>query len=152
MIFNGLRNQSLDFKIIDYEIPENFGPSCESNYLYIELKIKSEFGNWFTDGCAISTTDIEKIINWFFLLKQNKPVVSLLNFKEKGISFELLKSSHTIKQIRILFYSECTPENQNHIKPYYIDLEQNNMGLNDIYESLQKELNAFPTRGFEEKD
>ncbi len=150
MIFNGIKNQTVEFKIRGYELPENSGPSYEANFLYIELNVESNFGNWQTDDCALSTTDFEKIINWFCYLQQNKTVTPQLNFMKKGVSFELIKNTDDRKSIRILFHSECTPQNKKDIKLYYVDLELNRVELKKVSEAIQKELNLFPTRGFEE--
>lgn len=150
MIFNGVRNQTIEFKIIDYEIPENQGPSYEANFLYIELDIKSDFGNWQTDGCALSTTDVEKIIDWFYKLARNEPAISQVSFVEKGISFNLLEETDVKKHISIQFHSYCIPQNRDDIKSYSIDLEMNSIELTSLYEGLQKELDLYPSRGFAE--
>ena len=150
MIFIGVRNQTIEFKIIDYEIPENQGPSYEANFLYIELDIKSDFGNWQTDSCALSTTDLEKIIDWFSKLARNKPAISQVSSVEKGISFTLLDKTDEKKHIRIQFHSYCKPQNRDNNKAYFIDLEVNSSELNSLYERLKKEPDSNPSRGFAE--
>tara|TARA_R110002096_G_scaffold324349_1_gene518363 strand:+ start:10232 stop:10684 length:453 start_codon:yes stop_codon:yes gene_type:complete len=150
MIFKGIRNQFLELKIIGYELPENFGPSYEANFLVIELNVASDLGNWQTDGCALSTTDVEKIIDWFYKLGEHKSQTQQLSFMEKGISFELINNNTVQKQVRALLYSECLPQNAVEGKQYYVDLDLNHLELKEVSESLQKELNLFPSRGFEE--
>ncbi|MFW8591342.1 WapI family immunity protein [Glaciecola sp. 2405UD65-10] len=146
MIFTGIENETLEFKIVGYEIPENQGPSYEANFLYIELDVKSVHRNWHTDNCALSTTDVEKIIDWFYRLQQNNIVIRDLEFIEKGISFEYLQQTNSQVQFRILLHSDCTP---NDMKNFHINFKLNEKELKVVHESLQKELSAFPTRGFE---
>lgn len=150
MRFNGIENEILEFKIIGYELPENPGPSYEANFLYIKLNVESIYGNWQTDNCALSTTDVEKIIDWFYRLKQNKTVIRDLKFIEKGISFEYVKKTNRQVQFRILLHSECIPKSMKSFDTYHINFKLNEKELKVVHESLQKELNAFPTRGFEE--
>ena len=150
MILKGIRNQQIEFQILGYELPENFGPSYESNFLYLNLNIESEFGNWQTDSCALSTTDVEKIIDWFYNLAQNTITKPQLCFKDKDISFKRIKKNTRVTNVRIHFHSECTPDNSETGKPYYVDLELNNLQLIEVSENFQTELNPFPSRGFEE--
>jgi hypothetical protein len=149
MIFKGIRNQTVVFKIIDYELPENVNCTYEANWLYIDLNVVSDFGNWQTDDAALSTTDVEKTIEWFNNLSQNKAIVPQLSFMKKGITFELIKNSPNKKQVRIHFYSECRPKHTDHDEICYVDLELNNLELKEVSENLEKELKPYPTRGFE---
>lgn len=149
MKFNGLGNEELEFKIIGYELPENPGPSYEANFLYIVLNVKTISGNWQTDNCALSTTDVEQIIDWFHCLAQNTVVIRDLKFVEQGISFEYVKNADGQVQFRILLHSECIPKNMESFQTYTIDFKMNKKELEVIHDNLQKELNAFPTRGFE---
>ena len=149
MKFNGLENEELEFKIIGYELPENLGPSYEANFLYIELNVKSIYGNWQTDNCALSTTDVGQIIDWFHSLVQNKVVIPDLKFVEKGISFEYVESTDSHVQFRILLHCDCIPKNMENIQTYPIDFKLNKEELKTVHEHLQNELNSFPTRGFE---
>lgn len=151
MVIKGIRNQFLEFNIIDYELPENLGPSYEANFLYIELNVESDFGNWKTDNCALSTTDIEEIVDWFNSLGHNIITIPNLCFKEKGISFELIKDHYSdSKCVRLTLYSECVPQSINDMKPCFIDFVLNNQDLIDVSKNFQTELNQFPTRGFKE--
>ena len=51
--------------------------------------------------------------------------------------------------MKIIFDLESRPKNADDKKEYYVECEFNNMELKTISRSLEKELNSFPTRGFE---
>ena len=148
MKFSGQRHEELEFKILGYELPENLGPSYEANFLYIELDVKTTSGNWQTDNCALSTTDVEQVIDWFHNLAQNTVVIRDLKFVEQGISFEYVKNTDGQVQFRILLHAECIPKNMEGFQTYPIDFKLNKKELEVIHDNLQKELNSFPTRGF----
>jgi hypothetical protein len=149
MIFKGIRNQTVELNIVGYELPENLNCTYEANWLCIDLKIISDFGNWETDDAALSTTDVDEVIEWFNNLSQNKTIATQLNFMKKGISFEIIKNRENKKQVRILFYFECTPTHIDSNKLCYVDLELDNLALKKVSENLEKELKPYPTRGFE---
>ncbi|MCF8714517.1 hypothetical protein JM658_06695 [Joostella atrarenae] len=150
MIFNGIDNQTVEFKVTNYEFPENTTCQYDSNWLLIYLKVNSNFGKWQTIDPSLLTEEVKAIIEWFGNLSNNKkPDSNSLSFIEPNIEFELKDFNENSKIIRIIFGYESRPKNSNDEKEYYVDFEFNNEELKKISEDLKNELNAFPTRGFD---
>lgn len=150
MKFTGIGNEVIEFRILGYELPENPGPSYEANFLYIELNVQSKIGNWQTDNCALSTTDVEKVIDWFYKLWHGDIPIGNLEFIDKGISFEYVNKTDRQVHFRILLHPVCIPENISELNSYPISFDLGERDLEAVYNSLRAELEAFPTRGFEE--
>ena len=150
MIFKGIDNQTVEFKINNYEFPENTTCEYDSNWLLIYLNINSKCGKWKTIDPALLTEEVKEIIKQFEKLSNNiKPESKNLTFIEPNIEFELTKFNENLKVVKIIFDLESRPKNADDKKEYYVECEFNNMELKTISRSLEKELNSFPTRGFE---
>jgi len=148
MIFNGIDNQTVEFKITNYEFPENTTCQYDSNWLLIFLKVNSHCGKWQTIDPALLTDEVKTIIEWFDNLSKNIKTKSL-NFIEPNIEFELTEYNNDLKKIKIIFDLESRPKNADDKKEYYVECKLNNLELKEIAENLRNELNPFPTRGFE---
>jgi len=150
MIFKGIDNQTVEFKITNYEFPENTTCEYDSNWLLIYLNINSKCGKWKTIDPALLTEEVKEIIKWFEKLSNNiKPESKNLTFIEPNIEFELTEFNENLKVVKIIFDLESRPKNADDKKEYYVECELNNMELKTISRNLEKELISFPTRGFE---
>lgn len=148
MIFKGINNQFLEFKIDNYEFPEEESDYYDSNWLEIKMIVKSDLGNWETIDPALLTHEFESLIDWFDKLSKNEKVENeLMDFIEPNIAFELLNNDNQVKRIRISFDLESRPKNANDEIDYFIDCDLDLIDLKRIFYNLKSELNRFPTRG-----
>jgi hypothetical protein len=62
MVFKGIENQTVEFKIRNYEFPENTTCDYDSNWLLIHLNINSNCGKWETVDPALLTEEVKEVI------------------------------------------------------------------------------------------
>ncbi len=149
MIFKGVDNQSVEFRIVNYEFPKIGECEYDANWLLIYLNVYSKCGNWKTTDASLLTSDIKRIIKWFNDLSNNKPIEQNLSFIEPNLEFDLIKSQTDLKTIRITFDLECRPQSADDDKEYYVDFEMNKIELKKVAEELTNELEPFPERATE---
>ena len=147
MIFKGINNQTVEFKITNYQFPEISDCEYDSNWLLVYLKVKSEYGNWETIDPSLLVKDLKDIIEWFEQLSNDIETDSdSLVFMEPNLEFELIKNQSDLKTVRIIFDLESRPQNANDNKEYYVDCEMDNAELKKVAKELTKELESFPER------
>ena len=147
MIFKGINNQTVEFKITNYQFPKITDCEYDSNWLLVYLKVKSDCGNWETIDPSLLVRDLKDIIEWFEQLSNNIETDSdSLVFMEPNLEFELIKNQSDLKTVRIIFDLESRPQNANDDKEYYVDCEMDNAELKKVAKELTKELESFPER------
>ena len=153
MIFKGIENQSVEFKIVNYQFPENNTPGdWDSNWLHIYIKVQSKFGNWQTVDPSLTTGEFKELVEWFRDLSENREVkYTDLIFTEPNLEFELKKKEENSKEIRIRFYLESRPQSAQKYPlakddQYYVDCIFTNHELGEISRHLEEELKKFPSR------
>ena len=148
MIFWGIDEQTVEFRIVNYEFPENSGGDWDGNWLNIYLKVKSNFGDWEVTDPSLTTWDVRRLIKWFEELSKNiEQKWNLQEFTEPNISFELLNSyENEIKDIIIKFRLESRPKTASEDIDYFIEMLVDNKELLRIAEELKNELERFPGR------
>ncbi len=147
MIFKGINNQTVEFKITNYQFPEITDCEYDSNWLLVYLKVKSDYGNWETIDPSLLVRDLKDIIEWFEQLSNDIETDSdSLVFMEPNLEFELIKNQSDLKTVRIIFDLESRPQNANDDKEYYVDCEMDNAELKKVAKELKKELESFPER------
>ena len=148
MIFNGVNNQTVEMKIVDYEFPEMIEGDWDGNWLNIYLNVQSELGNWEIIDPVLTTWDIRVIIDWLYLLSENKiPDYLDLRFIEPNISFILLnKPTDEIKKIKIKFNYEFEPTFAKKDVEYFVNFEADNQELKKLATDLDNELAKYPER------
>ena len=151
MRFKGINNQFVEFRIKGYEFPESLGPSHEANWLLIDLSVKSEFEHWSVSDASLSTVHVEEMIEWFRDVAESDVIIPTLElgFDEPCVEVQCLQVKDDQAHIRIFFYSEFRPEQSDDARAYYVDLRLTSSELTNITQELQKELEPYPTRGFE---
>ena len=147
MIFKGTDNQTLEFRITNYEFPNVTDCEYDSNWLLIYLNVNSKSGKWKTVNPSLLVFEVKDIIDWFADLSLNKTEKKNLTFIEPNLEFDLIKENSNFKTVRIKFDLESRPENADGDKDYYIDFDMNNSELKNVAEELKLELKPFPNRG-----
>jgi len=148
MIINGVNNQTVEFKIINYQFPASRDKEYDGNWLTIYLNVNSHFGNWQVTDPSLLTWEIEELIGWFRILSINtKPEYTYQEFIEPNLSFHLLNNfNDSVKQIKISFDLESRPKSAEVDKEYFVIFEANNNDLKGIANDLEKELKKYPVR------
>ena len=65
MTFNGTDGQTVEFRIANYQCPDNNDGDWDGNWLNIFLNVKSKVGHWQTVDPFLTTWDVQQIIDWF---------------------------------------------------------------------------------------
>ena len=147
MIFQGIDNQTVDFRITNYEFPKISNDEYDDNWLLIYLKVESKLGNWQTIDPSLTTWEVRELIDWFNLLLQNKqPKHINLSFIEPNLSFELLKNISDTTTFRIKFDLESKPKSAKNDDEYFVDCLVDKQDLKRIIDELEKELAKYPER------
>jgi hypothetical protein len=148
MIFSGVDSQTVEFKITNYQFPDNQEGDWDSNWLNIYLKVDSKFGKWQTIDPSLTTWEVQEIIDWFDQLSSDKqPEYRLMTFIEPNLSFELLNEpTENNKLIRMKFDLECRPKSATDDKEYFVDISADRDELIAIKKELKDELNKYPER------
>ncbi len=146
MIFKGVDNQSVEFRITNYQYPNIIDCDFDSNWLLIYLNIKSKCGNWKTIDPSLLTSEVKKIIEWLNEISMNKSVEKNISFLEPNLEFTFIKDQPHSKIIRISFDLESRPKNANDEIDYYVDCELSNEELKKAAHDIMDELKSFPER------
>ncbi|MCX2680063.1 hypothetical protein OOZ15_08950 [Galbibacter sp. EGI 63066] len=146
MIFNEINDQSVELRITNYEFPEITDCKYDANWLLIQLKIKSNCGNWETTDPSLFTWEVERIIDWFNDLYADQTTETNLSFLEPNIAFQLIKNQGNLKTIRLKFDLELQQKDVENEKECFVDCEMNNAELKRAANGLKKELEAYPQR------
>ena len=148
MIFNGINNQTVEIKIINYQFPNEIDDDWDNNWLNIYLEVKSDVGNWQTIDPSLTTWEVNELIDWFNTLSKDElPKYLMLRFTEPNLSFELLDNkSKSLKLFRINFNLESRPQSATDDKEYFVDCLVDNQELKRIADELKIELDKYPKR------
>ncbi|MCK9220759.1 MAG: hypothetical protein M0P47_12020 [Bacteroidales bacterium] len=147
MIFRGLHDQTVEFKVTNYQYPEIKTGDWDGNWLLIYLKVKSEVGNWQTVDPSLTTWDIKRLAKWFKDLSHNQKVEkNPIEFTEPNLCFEKINDDLNTKTIRIRFELESRPQSAEENKEYFVDFKYTCNELNEVAIELEKELDKFPER------
>lgn len=150
MLFKGINNQSIEFKITNYQFPEITDCGYDSNWLMVFVKVKSNFGDWEATDPSLLVSDLKEIIEWFEKLSNNNQIDSdSLWFMEPNLEFQLIKNQSDLKTVRITFDMELRPKNPDNSKKYFVDCEMDNEELKRVVKELTKQLESFPERATE---
>ena len=148
MIFKGIENQIVEFKITNYQYPDNDGGDWDGNWLNIYLNVKSNVGHWQTVDPSLTTWEVLHLINWFkYLSSTEQTESSEIEFTEPNLSFELINSRNKEqKRFRIKFNLESRPKFATNDKEYFVECIADNKELERIAKELKIELDKFPER------
>jgi hypothetical protein len=153
MTFTGIDNQTVDFRITNYQYPDTIDGGWDSNWLIIFLNVKSKIGNWQAIDPSLTTWEVQELINWFYKLSKSDHTECLnMSFTEPNLSFELLDiQNKSQKKFRIKFALESRPKSAREGKDYFVDCVVDDNELSRLCEDLRAELDKFPERKFESK-
>lgn len=147
MIFKGINNQSVEFKITNYQFPQNKEGDWDGNWLLIYLKVQSELGDWQTIDPSLTTWDVSALISWIQSLSLDKePEENPLTFVEPNLSFAFYGIRNDKKRVRIRFNAESRPKSALDTVKYFVDCDYTTQELEMIAEELKKELEKYPER------
>lgn len=148
MIINAIDNQTVEIRITNYQFPSSLDRDWDGNWLNIFLKVESKVGNWQTIDPALTTWEVQELIDWFRdLSKNNKPKWIDMEFTEPNLSLYLQNDyNDLVKLIRIKFNLEFRPKSASDDKEYFVDFETDNNKLKRIAIDLETELKRYPIR------
>jgi hypothetical protein len=147
MIFNGIDNQTVEFKITNYQYPDIKFGDWDGNWLLIYLNVKSNVGHWQTVDPSLTTWEVKELIDWFSDLSNNKKLkYKCLDFTEPNLSFEHIGYNKNKCLIRLRFALESRPQSAVDDQEYFVDFEYNINEIKQIITELTSELNKFPER------
>jgi hypothetical protein len=148
MHFNGINDQTVEFRLINYQFPNTPDKGWDGNWLSIYLRVKGNPGHWQTIDPALTTWEVQEIIDWFTLLSENKTPKCLdLEFTEPCISFGLLNApTASFKKIRLKFGPEFGPKSADEGEDYFVDIIVSGEELLKLAGDLKQELNKYPRR------
>ena len=146
MVFKGINNQSIELNIINYQYPDLIDEPHDRNWLIVNVKVRSNFGDWEATDPALLTFDFEKMIEWFDKLSNNiEPKDTELIFTEPSFLLFLENSwEDEIKKIKIELDLELRMKGFS--PECYVDIHANNEELEQISMDLRNELSKFPKR------
>ena len=148
MTFKGIDNQTVEFKITNYQFPDNKEGDWDANWLNIYLSVKSKVGHWQTVDPSLTTWELRELANWFEAISKNeRPEYAEMSFTEPNLSFELLgHHNKSSKLFRIKFNLESRPQSATNDKDYFVDCIADNVELLRIANDLQIELERYPEK------
>ena len=148
MIFNCIDNQSVEFRITNYQYPDTTDREYDGNWLNIYLNVKSKTENWQSIDPSLATWEVQRIIEWLEELSKNKvPKSNNLEFIEPNLCFSLIENfSDKSKRIRITFELESRPKSAIEGCEYFVDFDAEETELKRLCEELSNELKKFPIR------
>lgn len=147
MILQGINDQTVEFKITNYQYPEIEDGDWDGNWLLIYLKLKSNLGHWQSHDPSLTTWEVKELIGWFTDLANNKKLkCNPIKFTEQNLSFEYLETKDNDKRFRTRFALESRPKSADTDKEYFVDFDYSLDGLKQISADLTNELDKFPER------
>jgi hypothetical protein len=147
MIFNCTNNQTVEFRIVNYQFPDINDGDWDGNWLLIYLNVKSDLGNWQTTDPSLTTWDIQSLVDWFINLSSDKELEeNPIEFLEPNLKFWFIRSESGKKKVKIKFDLESRPKSADDNTKYYVDAEWTNEELIIIATELKAELEKYPER------
>jgi hypothetical protein len=148
MTFIGIDNQTVDFRITNYQYPDNNDGDWDSNWLNIYLAVKSKVGNWQTVDPSLTTWEVQGLINWFYAISKDDNLEYLnMFFTEPNLSFEFFENQDKAQKKSIIkFYLESRPKSATGDKEYFIDCIAGSKELKRLAFELKAELIKYPER------
>lgn len=147
MIFNGINDQSVELRIINYQFPEITNCEYDSNWLLMSLKVESHGGNWETVDPFLLVRELKTMIEWFEKLSNHVETDSnSLIFIEPNLEFKLIKKTKAEKHIKIIFNLEPQYEKAHGHRENFIYAVYNHKDLNLIVKQLKEEAEHYPQR------
>jgi hypothetical protein len=147
MILRGINDQTVEFKITNYQYPEINDGDWDGNWLLIYLKVKSDLGNWQSHDPSLTTWEVKELIGWLTDLANNEKLrCNPIEFTEPNLSFEYLETIDRDKRFRMRFELESRPQSADTDKEYFVDFDYSLDGLKRLSADLTQELDKFPER------
>lgn len=147
MIFNGINNQIIEFRLEYHDLEQLTGIKEKSNYRILYLAIEG-----INSSMCLLISDVNKIIEWFEGLLLNKSIEPKLSTLDNQLYFDLLKNNPGSKVIRIThdntipvpgfgaYALEPGQKKEDVFKRRFLDCEMDNMELQRIVRELKIEL------------
>jgi len=147
MIFNGIHNQLIEFRLGYHDLEELTGIKEESDYRILYLEIEG-----IDMSMCFLISDVNKIIEWLEGLLLNKSIKSRLLTSDNQLYFDLLKNNLSSKVIRITYdntipvpgfgaYSlEPGQKKEDVFKKRFLECEMDNIELQKAVKELKIEL------------
>lgn len=147
MIFNGINDQSVELRIINYQFPEITNCEYDSNWLLMFLKVESRDGNWEIVDPFLLVRELKTMIDWFEKLSHDVETdSSSLMFIEPNLEFKLIKKTKAEKHLKIIFNLAPQHENAHEHKEHFVYAVYNKKDLNLIVKQLKEEIEHYPQR------
>ncbi len=147
MIFNGINDQSVELRIINYQFPEITNCEYDSNWLLMFLKVESRDGNWEIVDPFLLVRELKTMIEWFEKLSHDVETdSSSLVFIEPNLEFKLIKKTKAEKHLKIIFNLAPQHENAYEHKEHFVYAVYNDKDLNLIVKQLKEEIEHYPQR------
>jgi hypothetical protein len=138
--------QFVELKVLGYQFPK-ISNNDDDDWLVIYINVKSNKLHWNATDSAITTFELQMLINWFKNISNNKiEKYKRMDFMEPNLSFELLNNfDSNIKEININFAYEFSPPKEWE-KGYIVPFKATNEQLKIYAEELEQELAKYPER------
>jgi hypothetical protein len=147
MILKGINDQTVEFKITNYQFPEIEDGDWDGNWLLINLKVKCNLGQWQSHVPSLTTREVKELIGWFTdLANDEKLKYNPIEFTEPNLSFEYLEAIDGEKRFRMRFALESRPQSAVPDKEYFVDFDYSIDGFKQLLADLTNELDKFPER------
>jgi hypothetical protein len=147
MIFRGINDQTVEFRLINYQYPEIEFGDWDGNWLLIYLKVKSDLGHWQTTDPSLTTWEVKQLIDWFTSLANNEKIKwNPIEFTEPNLSFEYFETKDKNIRFRLRFALESRPQAANDDDEYFVDFDYSQEELKKVSADLILELEKYPER------
>jgi len=144
MKFECINDSFIELNVIGYQYPDETNDKWDSNWLKVNLEIKTSNIKWCSLGAdpIITTFELKELITWFKNILENKMEKhEKIEFTEPNISFEYLDEIDSkIKKINM----KLVPE---YGKIYNVELIITNDQINYCINDLGYILIKYPERG-----
>lgn len=171
MIFHGIKDQTVELKILGYASPiqEGYWIDNTDDWLRTQVVVDSLDGQWTGEFPSLLVRDLSTMIEWFECLERNVlPPMNYaidvypncktesystgfgLGFIEPNICFVLLRFNTDTKLFRIYLDLEFRPHDRDMTKykekVYHVDCLADKAQLSQIVNDLKQYAKAFPPR------
>ncbi|MCC5920741.1 MAG: hypothetical protein LAT68_10590 [Cyclobacteriaceae bacterium] len=148
MIFKGTENQTLEFKILNYQYPES-EDEFDGNWLKIHIKVNATDGSWEATYPALLAQELKKMLEWLYDFHQGRlEKDDLFDSMEQAIFLQSVSQPEVEPyHFQILLDTPFLPPFQKKEGSKYIfDIVLDKVEFKKMLNALEKEYKRFPYR------
>ncbi len=148
MKLSNLEGSFVSIDIMGYQFPDNINDYWDSNWLMVQIYVKSPVHSWTVIVPCLTVMDLRNLTNWFLQVSQNIQTKNSPYFVENYILFTLVIDDLGNKCIRVDLNIHLPGRIELVNENLTLDFPFSEIDFSEVIEDLQNQLTKYPQRVF----